>query len=159
MKYAHWGTCLLMIAIIVLLASCKPAQVVEELPEMNKGENISVVADSSFQNAITESQEDSKNYTYDQFAAFFKNDTSVVSIIARFGLVEACSYVSPEYGESHYYVYPLKNNEYCFVFFDPQPYTGQGDMVLELMKYPSERFDQLGCFLVRQEDIPFNQAN
>lgn len=126
---------------------------------MNREENISVIGDSDFQTYITENIENSKNYTYDQFAALFREDISVISIIERFGLVDACSYVSPEYGESHYYVYPLKNNEYCFVFFDSQPYTGRGDMVLELMKYPSERFDQIGCKLVRQEDIPFNQAN
>lgn len=155
MRVSRLGIITLLIAVIAFLVSCKPTQA----PEMSRGESIPVEEDRRFQNDITEHHEDSKNYTYDQFSALFKDDSSVISIVERFGLAEACIYVSPEYGESHYYVYPLKNNEYCFVFFDPQLYTGRGDVVLELMQYPSERFDQIGRQLVRQEDIPLNQAN
>jgi len=140
----------LSILIVICMTACN-LQVDSPAPTETRSAK---VQREEYNGVINNQYDQSQRYSFQEFKEECRDIVSVFSLFGQFGEVETHYFASPEYGEIHYCIYPLSGNEYCFVFFEPQPYTGIGYMILEYMQYPSERFDECGSKIVNPEDIP-----
>lgn len=102
----------------------------------------------------------SSSYSFVEFSSRIAPGTSVITLKNKFGTVAPRSYTTSVFSEDgedityHYYKYPLKNGETCFVFYCPQTFGESGYFVEKLILYPSEEFDNYGAFMINPEDIP-----
>ena len=149
-KLSIYFTVMLVLLIVIGATACNMQNYSTTMIE----ESTANTQNKGRQSVMFENSGKSQQYSFQEFSNAVGDGLSITSLFAQFGEVEMHSFNSLDYGETHYCIYPLSNNEYCFVFFDWQPYTGRGNTILELMQYPSERFEQCGTKIVSRDDIP-----